>query len=222
MRMRSAKPYGEWSVAWEQYTARLPVSSNPLFDPTGAGCGKGQSGQVFFLVGTFNGGTTTRDSCIVPSGKALFFPLVNAFDVHVACTPQTVNFCDNNDTAAEVWNDLHSTSALGFAVSELHASIDGVIVNNLSPATTPYRACAGPVSGCAASFSLTFPTDNIFTTENVPLPAGTYAPAVADGMYLLVAPLSPGAHTISFGGSGVLGGVDFQQEITYHLTVRGK
>ena len=34
--------------------------------------------------------------------------------------------------------------------------------------------------------------DNLFG-----LPAGTYAPAVADGFYLLLPPLPPGAHTIT-------------------------
>jgi hypothetical protein len=41
---------------------------------------------------------------------------------------------------------------------------------------------------------------------------------VADGAYLLVAPLPPGQHTIRFGGTGFFGG-DFSQDITYHLTV---
>jgi hypothetical protein len=36
---------------------------------------------------------------------------------------------------------------------------------------------------------------------------------VADGFYLL---LAPGAHTITFGGSGL-----FSQDITYRLTVTG-
>src|SRR5262249_35380232 len=142
-----------------------------LSDPTGAGCGVGQFGPVFFLVGAGGGGAATRDQCRVPAGKALFFPLVNAFDVH---TPG-----DGLDTPRQLWDDLHVTH--GFGLSELHASIDGVPFTNLAPATTPYRACAGPVAGCAPSFSLTFPADNFFG-----LPAGTYAPTVADGVYLLL------------------------------------
>jgi hypothetical protein len=168
---------------------------------------------VFFLVGGFGSGTMTitRDNCIAPAGKALFFPLANAFDVHVACTPQTTKLCDQNDTAEAVWNDLQKTNQ--FSISELHSSIDGVPVNNLNPLMTPYRACAGPVMGCAAPYSLTFPADNFFG-----LPAGTYAPAVADGVYLLLAPLTPGTHTINFGGTGFFG-AQFQEDITYHLTV---
>jgi hypothetical protein len=58
-----------------------------------------------------------------------------------------------------------------------------------------------------------FPDANLFR-----LPAGTYAPAVADGYYLLLAPLRPGVHTIAFGGTGNFGGPT-SQDITYHLRV---
>ncbi len=198
------KTYGAWSAAWWQYVELQPASSNPLSDPTGALCGVGQSGPVFFLVGTNGSGAATRDQCTVPAGKALFFPLVNAFDVHVPG--------DGLDTPQKVWDDLHVAG--GFSISALHASIDGVPVSNLDPATTPYRACAGPVARCTApSFSLTFPADNFFS-----IPAGTYMPAVADGVYLLLAPLPPGTHTIAFGGTG-FGFGPFSEDITYHLVV---
>ena len=199
------RSYGAWSGAWWQYVLAQPTASNPLLDSTGAGCGSGQSGPVFFLTGAFGSGAVTRDDCIVGRGKALFFPLLNGFDVHVPG--------DGLDTAQQVWDDLHVTIGFG-PFFELHATIDGVPVKGLDPATTPYRTCAGPVSGCAASFSVTFPEDNLFG-----VPAGTYAPAVADGFYLLLAPLSPGPHTVTFGGSGTFGGSAFSQDITYLLVV---
>jgi hypothetical protein len=206
------KTYGAWSAAWWQYIARQPGSTNPLVDPTGAGCRVGQSGPVFFLVGTNGPGAATRDQCTVPAGKGLFFPLLNVFDVHVSCDVAPT-LCDTNDTPAKIWNDLQNN--LGFAASGLHATIDKIPVGNLDPATTPYRACAGPVARCSApDFSMTFPGDNLFG-----LPAGTYAPAVADGFYLLLAPLPPGAHTISFGGSGTFAGGAFSVDVTYNLTV---
>jgi hypothetical protein len=206
------RTYGAWSASWWQYVGSQPASSNPLADPTGAGCRVGQSGQVFFLVGTNGAGSVTRDQCTVPPGKGLFFPLLNAFDVHVSCTVAP-SLCDPFDTPEKIWNDLQNN--LGFAASELHATIDGVPVGNLDPATTPYRACAGPVARCSApSFSFTFPADNLFG-----LPAGTYAPAVADGFYLLLAPLAPGAHTITFGGTGTFNGGAFSEDITYNLVV---
>lgn len=208
------KTYGGWSAAWWQYVESQPASSNPLVDRTGAGCSAGQSGPVFFLVGTFGSGTATRDKCTVPAGKALFFPLLNVFDVHVACTLAPASVCDNNEIPEKVWADLQASK---FSASELHAKIDGVPVANLDPSNTPYRACAGPVARCSApSFSLTFPADNFFSSLG--LPAGTYAPAVADGFYLLLAPLTPGPHTITFGGTGFFGG-SISEDIKYNLVV---
>lgn len=78
------KTYGAWSAVWWQYVESQPVSSNPLLDSTGAGCRKAQSGHVFFLVGANSSGSVTRDQCTVPAGKALFFPLINAFDFEPA------------------------------------------------------------------------------------------------------------------------------------------
>src|SRR3954452_4789044 len=196
--------YNDLAVAWWQYALGQPAATNPLKDPTGANCTKGQSGPVFFLTGGAGSTAVTRSACTVSPGKELFVPLVNAFDVH---TPG-----DGLDTPELVYQDFQS---FRFRADTLNASVDGVAVRTLDPATTPYRACAAPVAGCApSSFSLTFPDNNLFG-----LPAGTYAPAVQDGCYLRLAPLKPGRHTIRFGGTGNFNG-PFLQDITYRLLVR--
>jgi hypothetical protein len=194
------KTYGGWSAAWWKYVEAQPVRSNPLEDSTGAGCRTAQSGQVFFLVGANGSGTATRNKCVVPSGKALFFPLINAFDTEPGFTEQ------------QVWEELEA--AFG-PITSLHASIDGQAVGNLNPTGTPYRTCAGPVARCSArAFSIFLPSENFFGA-----PEGTYAPTVDDGVYLLLAPLSEGPHTISFGGTAKFLGKEFSQNITYHLVV---
>jgi hypothetical protein len=201
------KTYGAWSAAWWQYALEQPVASNPLFDSTGAGCRKAQSGKVFFLVGGFGSSAVTRDQCTVPAGKALFFPLLNGVNVNLPSVEPV-------KTAQETWDELEG--AFG-PFSELHASIDGVAVANLDPATTPYRVCAGPVARCSApSFSVFLPAENPFGPL---VPEGTYETAVADGFFLLLAPLSPGPHTISFGGTFQFAGSPASQDITYHLVV---
>jgi hypothetical protein len=68
------KVYDALSVAWWQYVLAQPDASNPLKDPTGAGCGTRQSGPVFFLVGALGSGQATRDECVVPARKFLFLP----------------------------------------------------------------------------------------------------------------------------------------------------
>jgi hypothetical protein len=92
------------------------------------------------------------------------------------------------------------------------ASLDGVSVGNLNPQTTPFHACAGGDPACASAFSVTLPGKNLFGVR-----AGVYAPAVADGFYLMLAPLTPGSHRITFGGKGFFAGSKLVQEITYNL-----
>jgi hypothetical protein len=74
------RTYAEWSAAFWQYALGQPTTSNPLADPTGANCQVDQSGQVFFLAGTFDGSAVVRD-CVVPAGKTLFFPVITIIDV---------------------------------------------------------------------------------------------------------------------------------------------
>jgi hypothetical protein len=213
------RTYGAWSAAWWQYVLAQPTATNPLLDSTGANCRMGQSGPVFFLVGTIEASGTATRECTVPAGKALFFPLVNTFASHVECAGGIPSsFCDSFDTPAKVWVNLLQPSFspsdnIRDATSELQASIDGVYVHDLNHATTPYRACVGPSQfGCKGSpaFSITLPDDNLFG-----IPAGVYGPAVADGFFLLLAPLNPGPHTITCSGTSVF----TTQEITYHLLV---
>jgi hypothetical protein len=79
--------YGEWSARWWQWTFSIPAATNPLLDDSGAHCAEGQSGQVWFLPGSF--GETFDRACTVPPGKALFFPMLNvAFGAAVGdCEP---------------------------------------------------------------------------------------------------------------------------------------
>src|SRR6266511_6207936 len=92
----------------------------------------------------------------------------------------------------------------------ISASIDGVPLLNLHD----YRV-QSPI------FSVTLPEENIpeLLLDN-PVPSGTYAPIVSDGYWLMLTPLSAGAHTIHFNGI-VTGGpfVGFEIDGTYHLTI---
>lgn len=207
--------YGEWSAAWWQYVLSMPVSdpNNPLLDLTGAGCKAAQpnGSPVFFLVGSWGSGEVIRDECIVPAGKVLFFPLVNAFNAHSSG--------DGLDTP-ELLRDNMLT---WFSPEEFYVSINGVEVQSFS-------ACAGGDPACTSTaFSLRLTGNNLFTgsparigRKGAPwLSAGIYAPAVADGYYLMLAPLSPGVHTISFGGYSCQEKNDScKQDITYNLIVK--
>ena len=194
--------YDDLSVAWWKYALAQPAAANPLVDETGANCATGQSGDVFFLVGVNGSGSATRDECVVPRHTALFFPLLNAFDVHVPG--------DGRDTPALILDEF---LGFDFRAESLRASVDGIPIGDLDPATTPYGTCAAPLPGCAAPFSLDIPADSI-----LPVGAGTYEPAVAAGYYLLLRPLGRGMHTITFGAAANFNG-PVSQDITYHLRV---
>lgn len=148
---------------------------------------------MFFLVSTA-GGSATRNECVVPAGKMLFFPLLAIAGLTHQREPE--HSLRNYNRSF-----INSTR-------ELQVSIDGTDIStlvSLEPRVTPLRA-ASP----AGFFTLDLPENNIFGVA-----AGQSYEAVADGFYLLVAPLSPGAHTIKFGRISR----NFAADVTYNLYV---
>ena len=189
--------YGEWSARWWQWVLSIPAATNPNLDLTGANCDEGQAGPVWFLAGTF-GGPVTR-TCTVPAGKALFFPIVNGiFGAGVFDCVPTVPGVPCNLAALRV------AAAASMDAVKLQARIDGKPLRKLND-----QRVAAP------EFTLTYPDDNVLGVDS-----GTYTPNVTDGYWLMLAPLSAGAHTIYFKGEitgGVFAGTVI--EVTYHLTV---
>ena len=201
--------YGQWSAAWWQWATSLPADQHPLFDT--ADCSAGQSGHVWFLGGTFVvSETATQDfvgvadrSCTVPTGTALFFPILNA----EASTAE-----GNGTTEAKL---RASAQAAVDGTTSLQATIDGRPIENLAS----YRVQSplftyGPV-----------PDNNIFQALGENVPAGTTSLSAADGYYVMLRPLSAGQHTIHFSASAVIGQkpdgspATFTLDITYHLHV---
>lgn len=191
--------YGEWSARWWQWLLSIPMATNPNLDTTGANCAQKQAGPVFFLAGTFGGSAVTR-SCTVPARKALFFPILNSlFGAGVGdCDPTNPGvLCNLADLRVSSIADLDSVT--------LTASIDGESLANL-----PQQRVQSPV------LTITLPAANV-----VGVNAGTYAPNVSDGYWLMVPPLPAGKHTIHFKGvftGGPSNGTVV--EVTDHLTVQ--
>jgi hypothetical protein len=193
------RSYGEWGAAWWQYVLSVPVAENPLLDETGANCGVGQSGHVFFLVGSLSG-TAVRSECVVPTGAMLFFPVVNTIFAAAETPPPIEELVSGAAEAIETATDLA-------------VEIDGNPVEGLQR----FRA---PSSG----FGFTLPEDNLFGA-----PAGSCVPdptvgacipwvAAQDGFYLMLPPLPPGEHTLHI--HAVLPAFGFTLDVTYDpLTV---
>jgi len=211
--------YGEWSAAWWQWLFSLPTTHHPLFDTAEASAG--QHGRVWFLGGTFavtivgnvSVGRVTREVTI-PAGKALFFPILNSEYDNVGCPGSPVP-----PTSFSVEQLRALVSANQDLASAMTCTIDGVPVPGLTdPIRTPFRV-SSPV------FGYNLPANNnveqYYGLDCVTDPTGQpiqVQPAVADGVFILLAPLPPGHHTIHFGGS-VGNPVWLIQDITYHINV---
>jgi hypothetical protein len=174
--------YGEWAARWWEWALSIPAAQNPILDQTGANCGQGQVGNVWFLAGTF-GGSATRN-CTIPAGKPLFFPLIN----NIGFSPK------GNETII----DLRKLAA--------------DLINNVDTLT-----CELDGATCAANLFVFRAQSPIF--EAIVRTGGLvapkfYDPMVADGYWLLLAPLAPGPHLLVFGATTSTG---FSTSVTYNL-----
>ena len=193
--------YARWGATWWQWAFSLHanIPPNPLLTVGAVDCSYGQSGKVWFLAGALSSGSTSR-SCQVPTGTWLFLPVLNAWADNVAVSPPVTI------------QTLQQQAASFAEASELHASIDGVPVQNLFA----YRAAYAP-------FAYTVPAqDNMLQYFGADVPGNDWPttfvfPAASDGYWLMLEPLPPGSHTINFGGTAKNTG--FQIDITYTITV---
>jgi hypothetical protein len=193
----SGKSYSEWSAQWWQWTYSIPVANHPLFD--NGDCSVGQSGPVWFLGGKLcqaNGtacnGSVTR-TCNIPHDTALFVPVAVTVE-DSALEELNNNGCGNippliTSTITQLYQCAASLDDYLSAGGKVVVIVDGFVL----PQRKNYFRVQSPV------FELTLPADNALNaTGEGPFSAGTYSPAVADGTFLFLAPLSPGRHTLQF------------------------
>jgi hypothetical protein len=165
--------YAAWTARFAQWTLSLPAAIHPAADPTGERCGFGQAGPVFFLVQAGDEEAIER-TCTVPAGTALLLPLLDA-----SCTTVEPPPFFGGDEA-----ELRAcTEALFAAPAELSAVVDGVAIPDLER----YRVQSD-------LFTVALPAGNWLEVE----PAVTQG--VAEGYWLLLAPLPVGEHELRFGG----------------------
>ena len=155
--------------------------------------------------------TAQKQELSVPSGTSLFFPLINA---EFSDLEQFGNTDRELRSQAQSAGNLILTDA-----NKLFATLDGVPILNLAQ----YR-----VESPLFNFG-PLPPNNMITYfcvqqgEGCPAaPAGAKGISVADGVYLMLSPLSPGTHTLRFHAEldlSQFNAPNFKQDITYHLTV---
>jgi hypothetical protein len=203
--------YGEWSARWWQWAFSLPIDNHPLYDT--ADCREGQRGKVWFLGASFgstinpvtgNHEAIATRHCSVPAGKALFIAIGN----NEASTIEGNGTTDQElRAAAQSFQDFFEN---------LSCEIDGRSVHKLDNSlhTRSYR-----VQSPLYTFG-PLPENNVLQSLGVDAPAGSKSGSVADGVYVMLAPLSHGHHTIHFHGDAPFPGFPFLLDITYHITVK--
>jgi hypothetical protein len=185
--------YGEWSAKWWQWVLSIPKENNPGNDNTGKYSALNQVGQVWFLVGTFENIQMAERSCGIPTGKAIFFPVITS----------EKNNLEFPELKTELELRLRAKDAIDRATN-FSASIDGVKVKGLNN----YRVQS-------PFFEVTFPMNNIYEVPP------RKAHAVSDGIWIMLKPLSTGNHEIRFGGEARCqkDSLEFKTDVIYHLTV---
>ena len=182
----------EYTARWWQWANRVRSGVKPFQDPTGAQCALNQSGNVWFLAGTDGTDDITR-RCTIPTGKYLFFPIINMIAHSLPGKPLT---CEQAKTEA-AGNNEH------LALAEVR--IDGVLVRNIPAHHIRSEQCFD-------AFPLAPYIDN----------PKSYFPAATDGYWLMLKPLSPGSHRIVvralYDNPGAESG-DLEQNFEYQLQV---
>ena len=187
--------YGDWSAKWWQWVLSKPVEVNPLVDKTGEFCATDQEGPVWFLGGTWGFQEVDRN-CTIPSGVSILFPVYNG-ECTTAEYPDKKSYSELRDCVID--GNLKPGNQL-----LMQAKVDGNNLNELES----YRVES-------KLFNVTLPKNNVFgVTEGM-------TPGVADGWFIMLEPLSKGAHTVEFKAVvlGPTGVQNFLTHATYHLVV---
>lgn len=211
----SSLPYGlsyqEWSAKWWRWS--LEQSTNHLEYVGYPGVCEGPGSSVRFLAGVYipgSGGISVQTNRVTVSDQnPLFFPILSVWVDNTGCPTFTTNTVDQ--LVAEAVGDWS-------VVTVTTCTIDGVAVPGLSdPTNNDFLVQAPPFSYTTAE------KGNVLAAlDGDPcVPGGlTIYPAVAYGAYVMVAPLSPGKHTIRIVGVVGMEPTPFvKDDVTYDITV---
>jgi hypothetical protein len=189
--------FGTLSARWWQFVEEFAEAPNPLVEQGPVDCSRGQAGSVWFLVGVPRAPIETTGasrSCEIPSGKALFFPLVNATFINEP-------------------GDCDRPAGAGCTVAEKRQRVAD-FVDRCTVSSTLDGVQQGMVRAQSPTFDVT-----VGPTDVYGIPEGTRdSAAVSDGFWILLDPLSPGEHQLQF--EGLCTPPDsFAFQVTYDLTV---
>jgi hypothetical protein len=193
--------YSALSAGWWQWTLAQPASTNPIEDPDGRYAANDQSGPVWYLAGT--SGAVAHRSVTIPRGKFIYFPVVNTVWVTI---PANDNYPAGDPPFSEPGAEQFARDAIRFEASILEVELDGKSLN-----ITPAYAIESPV------FTVNLPEEDAWAFAPYIDHGGPYPDTVSYGYWVLLAPLSSGAHTLHVRGGTSYG---FVTDFTFDITVR--
>jgi hypothetical protein len=205
---KDAHPFGHsmerWSELNWQYIYGIPAATNPILDLTGADCAVGQNGPVWQLATVVDPGgpaSFTR-SCTIPSSKAIALPLSGVLN-DFPCPDPTFKPPPGQTLFQFL---LLGAQQIVDGVNDIELSLDGHAFTNM----LGYRITSDDLFNITGDLSLQAGLDGCIT--------GTPQPAVADGYFAMLKPLSPGPHTLVEFSSDTHG---TKVTVTYNLTITG-
>jgi hypothetical protein len=187
----SSLPYGysyaEWSAKFWQWT--LGQSTDDVQYLGNPNICSGSASRVRFLGPSTIGGDAIHiatNSFTIPAGTPLFFSIFSLWQDNGNCPLSAFTTFTAAQLAAfdqESWS----------AVTETSCTIDGIAIEGMDdPTNSVYNVVSTPFSYTTAG------KNNVLVAVGATCVPGDFTiyPAVADGMYLMLAPLSPGKHKI--------------------------
>ncbi|APR87964.1 Hypothetical protein A7982_13313 [Minicystis rosea] len=200
---QGARRYEKLAEGWLRWSMALPISTGPISDTTGESCDMGQSGHVWYLAGTF-GGPVVRE-CHIPKNKELYLPLINFWAIppteYVDAPEELAEFV----AFAEEWFPANRA-----AVCSLTLRLDGedLLEDTAEIDQELWVDVLDP-------FKVRLNDDNYSGG-----PGGKRPAALIAGHFARLEPLSPGHHTLEFGGAQCENGETvFETSAVYDLHV---
>ena len=187
--------YSEWAAEWWKWFLSIPKDDTHALDTTGEKCSQNQNNaNVWFLAATYGGSVERK--CTIPSDKSILLPVIN-----VACSYAYF-------PSLKTEEELHRcASEEARAIYERRLVVDGVEFRDLDNYLFTSHA-----------FNVTLPENNVWEQ-----PPNTETAAVTVGYYVMLKPLSPGDHTIQYGGAAgnpsINSEENFATSVTLHIRV---
>lgn len=177
---------------WWMWAYSMQQAQSPVRDLDGRHCGVNQAGPVWYLAGGFGSSKISR-SCTIPAQKHIFFPVINMLTY---APPGSAMTCEQAKAGAARNNNNYV---------QLRVSLNGSLLENPRRFRAASEACFDAYARVPAEFD-----------------APSVEPSATDGFWILLEPLPPGKHELSFQAfyttqESSFG--DMVQNISYELTI---